>query len=97
MRPDKSYNLQAPNQDGDADPKVAHATKQRRAASNPHRDKESPVVERLCWWCWGACTPTRMRVRRSDLKELKIRPSTDEHDYQVRLRSAIKFLIKVRW
>ena len=46
---------------------------------------------------WGACTPTRMRVRRSDLKELKMRPSTDEHDYQVRLRSAIKFLIKVRW
>lgn len=25
-----------------------------------------------------------------------MRPSTDEHDYQVRLRSAIKFLIKVR-
>ena len=39
----------------------------------------------------------RMCVRRSDLKELKMRPSTDEHDYQVRLRSAIKFLIKVRW
>jgi hypothetical protein len=37
-----------------------------------------------------------MCVRRSDLKELKMRPSTDEHDYQVRLRSAIKFLIKVR-
>jgi hypothetical protein len=33
--------------------------------------------------------------RRSDLKELKMRPSTDEHDYQVRLRSAIKFLTKV--
>jgi hypothetical protein len=38
-----------------------------------------------------------MCARRSDLKELKMRPSTDEHDYQVRLRSAIKFLIKVRW
>lgn len=25
-----------------------------------------------------------------------MRPSTDEHDYQVRLRSAIKFLSKVR-
>jgi hypothetical protein len=35
-------------------------------------------------------------MHRSDLKELKMRPSTDEHDYQVRLRSAIKFLTKAR-
>lgn len=33
---------------------------------------------------------------RQDLKELKLRPSTDVHDYQVRLRAAQKFLAKVR-
>ena len=33
---------------------------------------------------------------RQDLKELKFRPSTDVHDYQVRLRSAQKFIAKVR-
>lgn len=32
---------------------------------------------------------------RQDLKELKLRPSTDVHDYQVRLRAAQKFLAKV--
>ena len=35
-------------------------------------------------------------MRRQDLKELKFRPSTDVHDYQVRLRSAQKFIAKVR-
>lgn len=34
-------------------------------------------------------------LRRQDLKELKFRPSTDVHDYQVRLRSAQKFIAKV--
>lgn len=29
------------------------------------------------------------------MKELKLRPSTDVHDYQVRLRAAQKFLAKV--
>ena len=33
---------------------------------------------------------------RQDLKELKFRPSTDVHDYQVRLRAAQKFIAKVR-
>ena len=33
---------------------------------------------------------------RVELKELKIRPNTDVHDYQVRLRSAAKFISKVR-
>jgi predicted deacetylase len=28
------------------------------------------------------------------MKELKLRPSTDVHDYQVRLRAAQKFLAK---
>ncbi len=38
-----------------------------------------------------------MRVpHRVELKELKIRPNTDVHDYQVRLRSAAKFISKVR-
>jgi len=31
---------------------------------------------------------------RQDMKELKLRPSTDVHDYQVRLRAAQKFLAK---
>ena len=35
-------------------------------------------------------------VCRVELKELKIRPNTDVHDYQVRLRSAAKFISKVR-
>ena len=39
--------------------------------------------ERTFWLC------------RQDLKELKFRPSTDVHDYQVRLRSAQKFIAKV--
>ena len=42
--------------------------------------------------------PLRRGVRatcRQDLKELKLRPSTDVHDYQVRLRAAQKFLAKV--
>ena len=34
-------------------------------------------------------------LRRQDLKELKFRPSTDVHDYQVRLRAAQKFIAKV--
>ena len=37
-----------------------------------------------------------MGLCRQDLKELKFRPSTDVHDYQVRLRSAQKFISKVR-
>ncbi len=37
-----------------------------------------------------------MWLCRQDLKELKFRPSTDVHDYQVRLRSAQKFIAKVR-
>jgi len=36
----------------------------------------------------------KTRASKVELKELKVRPSTGEHDYQVRLRSAIKFLIK---
>ncbi|CAL5219618.1 g1489 [Coccomyxa viridis] len=36
----------------------------------------------------------RQREARQDLKELKFRPSTDVHDYQVRLRSAQKFIAK---
>ena len=32
---------------------------------------------------------------RVEIKELKLRPATDVHDYQVRLRSAAKFLEKV--
>ncbi|KAK9812125.1 hypothetical protein WJX73_009360 [Symbiochloris irregularis] len=36
----------------------------------------------------------KQRENRQDLKELKLRPATDVHDYQVRLRSAQKFLSK---
>eukprot|EP00891_Asterochloris_glomerata_P006846 jgi/Astpho2/6846/e_gw1.00105.91.1_t len=36
----------------------------------------------------------KQREARQDLKELKVRPSTDVHDYEVRLRSAEKFLKK---
>lgn len=43
----------------------------------------------------GSTTTYPWPPHRSDLKELKVRPSTGEHDYQVRLRSAIKFLSKV--
>ena len=32
---------------------------------------------------------------RQDVKELKVRPGTDVHDYEVRLRAAQKFLAKV--
>lgn len=32
------------------------------------------------------------RQQQSDLKELKVRPNTGEHDYQVRLKSAIRFI-----
>ena len=34
---------------------------------------------------------------RQDLKELKFRPTTDVHDYQVRLRAAQKFIAKVNF
>ena len=48
----------------------------------------------------GLCVCTAqtgaMWLCRQDLKELKFRPSTDVHDYQVRLRSAQKFIAKVR-
>jgi translation initiation factor IF-3 len=37
----------------------------------------------------------RLSTDRVDIKELKIRPATDVHDYQVRLRSARNFLSKV--
>ncbi|KAK9909368.1 hypothetical protein WJX75_001091 [Coccomyxa subellipsoidea] len=36
----------------------------------------------------------KQREARQDLKELKFRPSTDVHDYQVRLRAAQKFIAK---
>lgn len=36
----------------------------------------------------------KQRESRQDIKELKVRPSTDVHDYQVRLRAAQKFLAK---
>lgn len=36
----------------------------------------------------------KQREARQDLKELKMRPATESHDYQVRLRSAQKFLTK---
>ncbi|BDA42415.1 probable translation initiation factor IF-3 at C-terminar half [Coccomyxa sp. Obi] len=36
----------------------------------------------------------KQRESRQDLKELKFRPSTDVHDYQVRLRAAQKFIAK---
>lgn len=32
------------------------------------------------------------RQQQSELKELKVRPNTGEHDYQVRLKSAIRFI-----
>ena len=32
---------------------------------------------------------------RQDVKELKVRPGTDVHDYEVRIRAAQKFLAKV--
>lgn len=35
--------------------------------------------------------------RRQDVKELKVRPGTDVHDYEVRLRAAVKFLKKVSY
>ncbi len=45
------------------------------------------------------CTHTSLQLLpvlcRVELKELKIRPNTDVHDYQVRLRSAAKFISKV--
>ncbi len=37
-----------------------------------------------------------LRARRQDLKELKLRPNTDVHDYRVRLRAAQKFIAKAR-
>ena len=40
----------------------------------------------------SCCAP----LCRQDLKELKFRPNTDVHDYQVRLRAAQKFIAKVR-
>jgi len=36
----------------------------------------------------------KQRESKVDIKELKMRPNTDVHDYQVRLRSARKFLEK---
>lgn len=36
----------------------------------------------------------KQREGRIDIKELKLRPNTDVHDYQVRLRAAEKFLAK---
>ena len=33
---------------------------------------------------------------RQDVKELKVRPGTDVHDYEVRLKAAQKFLAKVQ-
>ncbi len=44
-------------------------------------------ADRHALWC---------ATNRQDMKELKLRPSTDVHDYQVRLRAAQKFLAKVR-
>ena len=48
---------------------------------------------RVCFICVGFQLPPV--VCRVELKELKIRPNTDVHDYQVRLRSAAKFISKV--
>ena len=39
---------------------------------------------------------TNAAACRQDVKELKVRPGTDVHDYEVRLRAAQKFLAKVR-
>lgn len=36
----------------------------------------------------------RQRESRQDVKELKVRPGTDVHDYEVRLKAAQKFLAK---
>lgn len=35
---------------------------------------------------------SRKRQKSSELKELNMRPKIDEHDYQVKLRSALRFL-----
>ena len=53
------------------------------------------------WWP-GVCKSDHVRAfertvaasLRADMKELKLRPNTDVHDYQVRLRSAQKFIQK---
>ena len=50
--------------------------------------------------CRPTAMPSAMTIMcrvpcRVELKELKIRPNTDVHDYQVRLRSAAKFISKV--
>jgi|TARA_R110002126_G_scaffold3263_1_gene18525 translation initiation factor IF-3 len=34
----------------------------------------------------------RKKQKTIDLKEIKIRPTTEEHDYQVKLRNAVRFL-----
>lgn len=41
----------------------------------------------------GLCMQPQL-VLRVDIKELKMRPNTDVHDYQVRLRAAEKFIAK---
>jgi translation initiation factor IF-3 len=37
-------------------------------------------------------TEARKKQKTIDLKEVKIRPTTEEHDYQVKLRNAVRFL-----
>ncbi len=39
-------------------------------------------------------TAAKKKQRQTHLKEIKIRPVTEEADYQVKVRSAIKFLIE---
>lgn len=34
----------------------------------------------------------RRKQKTIDVKEIKLRPNTDEHDYQVKLRAALRFL-----
>lgn len=47
-----------------------------------------------CMWR-GVKVGRRRGWCRQDLKELKLRPGTDQHDYQVRLKAAQKFISKV--
>jgi translation initiation factor IF-3 len=37
-------------------------------------------------------TEARKKQKTIDLQEVKIRPTTEEHDYQVKLRNAVRFL-----
>lgn len=60
------------------------------------KDRFYQVLPLTSYFGNGAIPEGGMPVCRQDMKEVRFRPVTEEHDYHVRLKNAKKFISKVR-